>query len=220
MALFPHGVVDWPEAAPRAGGGTFTLASYGFFLPHKGLPQLVEALALLVRQGRDVRLSMVNAEYPIGESAALIAQVAASAAALGIAGRVEMVTAFLDDHDSLARLSEADLVVFPHQDTAESSSAAVRYGLASGRPVAVTPLAIFDDVGGAAFRLPGQGASEIAQGIARLIDDIDAGAAAVGRTRAEADRWRAAHRYSRIGNRLLNMLTALQREQSPGVGGA
>ncbi|HEU4374442.1 MAG TPA: glycosyltransferase [Telluria sp.] len=212
VALFPHGVVDWPEPAPRARGAAFVLASYGFFLPHKGLPQLVEALALLAGQGRDVRLSMVNAEYPIAESAALIAEVRASAAALGVAERVEMVTGFLDDRDSLARLGQADLVVFPYQDTAESSSAAVRYGLASGRPVAITPLAIFDDIGAAAFRLPGQGAADIAHGIARLIDDIDAGAAAVGHTRGEADRWRAAHRYSRLGNRLLNMLTALQRE--------
>jgi glycosyltransferase involved in cell wall biosynthesis len=173
------------------------------------LPQLVEALALLVRQGRDVRLSRVNAEYPIAESAALIGQVRASAAALGVAERVELVTGFLDDHDSLARLGAADLVVFPYQDTGESASGAVRYGLASGRPVAVTPLAIFDDIGSAAFRLPGQGAAEIARGIAQLIDDIDAGAATVGATRAEADRWRDAHRYSRLGHRLFNMLGAL-----------
>lgn len=212
VALFPHGVLDWPPAPPAPPGarrGAFLIASYGFFLPHKGLPQLVEALALLVRQGRDVRLSLVNAEYPIAESAALIAQVAASAVALEVAGRVEMVTGFLDDDDSLARLGAADLVVFPYQDTAESASGAVRYGLASGRPVAVTPLAIFDDLGGAAFRLPGQSAAEIADGIARLIDDIEAGAAAVRHTGAEADRWRDAHRYSRLGNRLFNMMGAL-----------
>ena len=39
-----------------------------------------------------------------------------------------------------------DLIVFPYQHTKESSSAAVRHGLATGRPVMVTPLDVFQDV--------------------------------------------------------------------------
>jgi glycosyltransferase involved in cell wall biosynthesis len=209
VTLFPHGVLDWPAAPTRSAGGPFTLASYGFFLPHKGLPQLVEAVALLVRAGRDVRLHMVNAEYPVGESAALISQVRDSAAALGVAERIVFSTDFLDDHDSLGRLGEADLVVFPYQNTGESSSGAVRYGLASGRPVAVTPLAIFDDVSRATFQLPGQDPAALAAGLGKLIDDIAGAADHVVQTGAEADRWRTAHRYSRLGNRLHGMMVAL-----------
>jgi hypothetical protein len=85
----------------------------------------------------------------------------------------------------------------------------VRYGLASGRPVAVTPLAIFDDVQAVTFRLPGQTPQEIAAGIAALMDDVAAGAPRVGAIQAEAGRWRAAHRYSRLGERLYNMMNAL-----------
>ena len=214
VALFLHGVLDWAEPSPRAPAQTFRIASYGFFLPHKGLPQLVEALALLRRAGRDVCLHMVNAEYPVGESATLVAEVKTMANKLGVSDRIEFCTDFLEDEESLDRLGAADLIVFPYQNTGESSSAAVRYGLASGRPVAVTPLAIFDDVSRVTFRLSGQRPQEIADGIAQLIDDIAGGAQRIGEMQAEAARWRAAHRYSRLGERLHNMLGALHAAQA------
>lgn len=209
VTLFPHGVLDWPEPAERAASRSFQVASYGFFLPHKGLPELVAAIDLLRKDGRDVRLNMVNAEYPIGDSAALIAQVKDLVRQLDLGDRVELCTAFLDDQDSLAKLDAADLIVFPYQNTGESASGAVRYGLASGRPVAVTPLAIFDDVSRVTFRFDGQSPREIADGIARLIDEIDTRAERVEQVRAEAQRWRASHRYSRLGERLHNMMNAL-----------
>jgi glycosyltransferase involved in cell wall biosynthesis len=62
--------------------------------------------------------------------------------ALGLDDRIQMTTEFLPDDESFALLARADLLVFPYQDTGESSSAAVRNGLATGRPVAVTPLPI------------------------------------------------------------------------------
>lgn len=209
VTLFPHGILDWPEPAPRPAAKTFEIASYGFFLPHKGLPQLVEALALLRGEGRAVRLNMVNAEYPIAESAQLVADVKALAKRLMVDDLVDFCTDFLDDHASLGKLAASDLIVFPYQNTGESASGAVRYGLASGRPVAVTPLAIFDDVQAVTFRLPGQTPQEIAAGIAALMDDVAAGAPRVGAIQAEAGRWRAAHRYSRLGERLYNMMNAL-----------
>jgi glycosyltransferase involved in cell wall biosynthesis len=190
----------------------FNIASYGFFLPHKGLPQLVEAVALLVRDGRNVQLNMVNAEYPVSVSTDLIKQVKRLANKLGVSDRVEFCTDFLDDHASLDRLGAADLVVFPYQNTGESASGAVRYGLASGRPVAVTPLEIFDDVRPVTFSLPGQTPQDIATGIAALMDDIANNAPRVAQVRAAAERWRSEHRYSRIGERLYNMMTALHTE--------
>ena len=180
------------------------------------LPQLVEALALLVAQGRNVHLKMINAEYPVGESAALIADVRKRVQELGLEQRVEINTGFLEDADSLTRLGDADLIVFPYQNTGESSSGAVRYGMACGRPVAVTPLSIFDDVRRATFALPGQSPSDLARGLGELIDAIAANAPHVEQVRTEAARWRDAHRYSRVGQRLLNMTLALHRaERSP-----
>jgi glycosyltransferase involved in cell wall biosynthesis len=225
VAIFPHGIVDTPEAGKaRASspGSRFVVASYGFFLPHKGLPELVEAMALLVEDGVDVELRMINAEYHVGESRDMIARTRAMIAERGLAGRVTMVTDYLDDADSLARLGEADLIVFPYQGTGESSSAAVRYGLAAGRPVAVTPISIFDDVGGAVHRLPGISPRDLASGIAALVADARKSGESRRSVEQTAARWRSAHRYSYLGRRLYNTLVNLSArrkaaEPAPGA---
>ena len=205
VALFPHGVVDVPVSERGEREGPFVISSYGFFLPHKGLLQLIEATARLVAEGRDVRLNMINAEYPAAQSTALIGEARAAIASLGLQDRIVLVTEFLPDHESLAALDQADLIVFPYQATGESSSAAVRYGLATGRPVAVTPLPIFDDVRQAVIELPGQTCAEIARGIASIMDN--------GAPLQDAARWREAHRYSKLGPRLQSTLTQLARRK-------
>lgn len=209
VALFPHGVLDVPELSPAADTGVFRIASYGFFLPHKGLSQLVEAVGMLVRKGLDVHLDMVNAEYPAAVSREEIEAVRQQVAELGLADRVTMETRFLSDSDSLAALAAAHAIVFPYQGTGESASGAVRYGLASGKPVAVTPIDIFDDVRAATYTLPGTEAADIAAGLERFFADLRAGAPVIQTLRAEGARWRDAHRYSRLGARLENMLKQL-----------
>lgn len=216
VAIFPHGIVDFDpgQLPPSRASQRFELASYGFCLPHKGLPELVDAVAILLNRGYDVGLRMVNAEYPVGESAALVAQLRERVAVPGLADRIALHTAYLPDTESFAMLHTADLIVFPYQGTSESSSAAVRYGLATARPVAVTPIAIFDDVGDTVVRLPGTSATDLADGIASIIDDRDA----LLESQRCADRWREAHRYTRLGRRLSNILrTLLDRRIGPGA---
>lgn len=208
-AIVPHGIPNFEHDVVGVKPARFRIASYGFCLPHKGLPQLLEAVAALVRQGKDVELLMLNAEYPVGESAELARALAAQIKELGVEDRVTQVTDYLSDAESFRQLSTADLIVFPYQETGESSSAAVRYGLAVGRPVAVTPISIFDDVGGAVYRLPGTTVELMAQGLARIADG-DPAAAIIA---AAADRWREAHRYTTLGRRLYNMLFAVYADQ-------
>jgi glycosyltransferase involved in cell wall biosynthesis len=219
VALFPHGIRDYlsPQCINNkltlpSKKNRFTLASYGFFLPHKGLLELIEVVGLLNQWGVDVRLSMINAEYPVPESAALIQQAKAKISALGLSDRVRMTTEFLPDDESLALLSAADLIVFPYQDTGESSSAAVRNGLVTGRPVAVTPLSIFDDVAPAVFKLPGLSPNEIARGIIQLIHEITHETELTDNKKIEAARWREVHRYARLGHRLYGLLQALAQQ--------
>ena len=64
------------------------------------------------------------------------------------------------------------------------------------------------------FSLPGQTARELADGIAALMDDIAAGAPRIAQVQAEAERWRASHRYSRLGDRLYNVMSALHAAQA------
>lgn len=212
VSLFPHGVVCRQTGGTiegRGGSNLPRIATYGFALPHKGLPETIEALRLLHDRGHKVRLRMVNAEYPISISSQLIASLKDRIQDLGLAEHVEMHNRFLPDDDSFALLSECDLLFFPYQSTGESSSAAVRYGLATERPVAVTPLAIFGDVEGATFRLGGTQPGDLADGIAKVLEAIVSGTPEARAVAANAQKWRAEHDYRAVANRLFNMCKAL-----------
>src|SRR5690606_20248597 len=119
-----------------------------------------------------VRLRMVNAEYPAPESTELIRQARARVAELNLGDHVELHTDFLPDAQSLALLRGTDIMLYPYQKTGESASGAVRYGLAVGKPVVVTPLSIFDDLGDSVFRLSGIAPADIAHGLETLLRDI------------------------------------------------
>jgi glycosyltransferase involved in cell wall biosynthesis len=199
VTLFPHGLAAaaaTQEARPRA--RTRTLASFGYLLPHKGLPELVGAFALLRQRHPDLRLLMLNALYPAPESAAEEARIREQIAKAGLTRHVALVTDFLSEREVLARLAGADLVVYPYQNTSESSSAAVRLGLSALRPVACTPLPIFDDVAAVTHRLSGINSWEMANDIDALLADpakLDAG------TDAQRD-WVAAHNWEALSRRL------------------
>lgn len=214
VSLFPHGLIDYApntRPAPR-NDEDFVIASYGFFLPHKGLLELIDAFAILRSKGMRVRLEMINAEYPAQESRDIIEQAKRKILTLGLNDTVSVCTDYLDDRECLDKLSKADLIVFPYQDTGESSSAAVRHGIASGRPVAVTPLSIFDDVAQAVYFLPGTSPMDIAEGIVHVSNVILSKGDIFEKKAQQNERWRTAHRHSKVGLRLNQMLLALTRD--------
>ncbi|WP_167484146.1 glycosyltransferase [Mesorhizobium tamadayense] len=217
VTLFPHGLIEMSErpaqhVSHRASKRSYVLASYGFFLPHKGLHTLIRAIGLLRKNGVDVRLRMVNAEYASPQSRQLIDQALELISDLGLDQHVELHTKFLDDQESLALLADADLIVFPYENTGESSSAAVRHGIAAKRPVAVTPLPIFDDVREAVFELPGHDPDSISLGIRNLLAELSTNSHLARQKASDAERWCAAHQQKRLSARLEGMLKALHNK--------
>lgn len=219
VTLFPQGVPDAPAVDRRAARqdlgipeGLPLIATYGFLLPPKGSAQIIEALALMRRQRPEAQLLMVNALYPNPVSGEQLARCRAAIDRLGLRGAVTLITDFLRDEQSLHLLRCADLIVFPYQDTGESSSAAVRFGLSSRRPVAVTPIPIFDDVRPAVHTLPGVDPEAIARGVLELISDVDL---LQGRTRAQGD-WLKAHAWPSLSRRLRGLIRGLIAEAKLG----
>lgn len=174
LMLFPHGVVRRTLADPadaKTGknlAGKTVIASYGFLLPHKGIERLIKAFSLLIKDDPRLHLLLVNAMYPAGTSVLTRSRCENEINALGLRERVTFLTDFMSDEESLGYLACADLIVFPYTHTQESSSAAVRFGLAANRPVACTPLEIFEDVREIVHFLPGTSPEEIARGISEL----------------------------------------------------
>jgi len=166
-------------------------------------------MAILVKSNVDVHLIMVNAEYPIPESREIVNEAKRMIEHMNLRERITMITDFLPDGKSLGYLSKADLIVFPYQKTGESASGAVRYGIASKKPVAVTPLSIFEDVSKVVYKLPGIKPEEIALGIKRYIESCERGDPTIIEIKKRAEEWRQSHLYRKIGKRLSGMLLGL-----------
>lgn len=210
VALFPHGVLRRPDVPPaRAVAQAPTISTYGFALPHKGLPEMLRAVRMLHDSGRPVRLKMVNAEYPLGLSRQLVELLKRQVQELRLSNHVEFNTRYLSDTESLALLTDSDLVAFPYQNTGESASGAVRYGMAVERPAIVTPLPIFGDLEGATFRFVGTSPTDLAKGIAAALDAIAGNEPDAISIAEQAERWRIQHDYRAIGSRLFHICKAL-----------
>lgn len=213
VALFPHGVLDSPPSLLKPDRNEPIIASYGFFLPDKGLLELIQAFALLRADGFKGRLRMVNAEFPAPVSASLIMEARRLIRDYELRNVVDLHTDFLSDARSLELLAPARMVVYPYQQTAESASGAVRYGLASRLPVVTSPLPIFEDIAGAVYQLPGMSPAHIADGIKSVLRQLDQQDPIVTQTTERAAAWRDSHVYSRLGRRLSHMVTALVRDK-------
>ncbi len=218
LVLFPHPLWTLPPSAPMRDrvDAIPLVASFGYCLPHKGLPELVEAVHLLKLAGRPVRLRLLNAEYPDVVSTRMVADIQQRIQVLEVGELVEFRHDYLADDVAAALLREADLIVFAYQDTRESASGAVRHGIATGRPIAVTPLPIFDELSASTFRLPGTRAQDLADGIEATLQSIEDSSDDARRVAEQAERWRTAHAVGPMARRLSNIAYALSARRPDG----
>ncbi len=120
---------------------------------------------------------------------------------------VNLNTDYLSDEETLNLLEMNDLIVFPYQQTKESSSAAVRYGLATGRPVLVTPLDVFQDVASLVSFSSGISSVQLANSIREWYessDDVTGQDCRQKRIKEIKDR-----SFENLGNRLSSILLSL-----------
>ena len=209
VMLMPHGTPGVPIARsgtrPLSPHTVPVIGCHGFFLPGKGINQLIATLAILRQTWPALRLRLVNANYGTPESEAEIAFCRTVAQQAGVAEAIEWHTEFLPIADSISLLQGCDLIVLPYQTSGEASSAAVRSALAAAVPVAVTPLALFDDAGSAVARLSGLDPASMAEGIAALLYQTDVRSALSDRGNA----WMEANAWPKIAERMSGMLQGL-----------
>lgn len=208
--LFPHGIISPPQRPVTTTLDPLIrhwqaqhapiIASYGFLLPHKGIPELITAFEQLKSQHPTLKLLLLNAQYPAPVSQALAHDCAQRIQHSPHASDICLHTHYTHDHEALSLLARATLLVMPYQNTQESSSAAVRFALASGRPVLVTPLDIFRDVHDQVIPLPGTTPSQLAQGIHQQLISPQ-------HTPAHRQRWLAAHQWPTLSERLWHSIT-------------
>ncbi len=185
------------------------IGCYGFFLPGKGIPQLIESLRILHNEWPTARLRLVNAKYNDFHSAAEIQACKNIVIEAGLQQFVEWHIEFLPEETSLMLLAECDLIALPYQSSKEASSAAMRTALCAGPPVMVTPLALFDEADDAVLRFPGVTSGEIATGLTQILGDPE------GREKSQhqAEIWMANHSWALIAKRTQGMLLGLALER-------
>ena len=221
VSLFPHGILSFDKKLDNTDNSwdpltrnyqiksakKINLASYGFCLPNKGFPELIYAIKILRDKRFNVHLHLRTASYSedyrwfIDELLTLIDQ-------LKLKESVSIDTHYYDDTSTLRFLSNVDLIVYPYQCSNESCSGAIRQGLASGIPVAVTPLSIFDDVNSVIYKLPGTTSEAIAEGIQDwFVKGIAFRKSQINSSVFSA--WRKEHSFSSLGLRLQGIINSL-----------
>lgn len=131
--------------------GSIVISGFGFLRPYKGLPILIEALALLRPKYPGIRYVGLHALYAGDSSEQHLQECLQLAKVHGLLDSIQIETNFLSIEEIEERLSDADIVVLPYQPSSEGASSAVNMALAAGRPVIVSPSGIFKSVGDAAF---------------------------------------------------------------------
>ncbi|MGH8122415.1 MAG: glycosyltransferase family 4 protein, partial [Rudaea sp.] len=175
VTLFPHGAPA-PQSLPaRTRRGQFTVGTFGYALPHKGLREVIEACALLRQRGLDVALRMLNSRYPAAQSDEEIAACRALIASMLDDKHAEFDDAFHSDMEIEETLGRCDLLVFAYQETEESASGAIRVAMSAGVPILCTPLEIFDDVASAVDFSMESTPVALSASIAGFIDDASRG---------------------------------------------
>ncbi len=127
VCYIANGVPCSPQRSPKPPKGAWTLGMVALFRPRKGVEVLLEALAKLVSQGRDVRLLAVG---PF-ESEEYQSEVLALADRLGVADRIEWTGFVSDVGEQLRRM---DLFVLPSL-FGEGLPMVVLEAMAAGVPV-------------------------------------------------------------------------------------
>lgn len=145
-----QGIYVWDNksgrrAVPGSQRLAFTVACFGFFLPPKGIRELLQAFEAAVQVNPALRLKLVNSLYPGSSSSAYAASCMRFVEERGLSERTQIYTEFLDQDEILQELANADLIVLPYTTSTESSSAAIRLPLASGTPILCSDLPLFDE---------------------------------------------------------------------------
>jgi glycosyltransferase involved in cell wall biosynthesis len=159
------------RAPPGSQPLAFTVACFGFFLPPKGIRELLQAFEAAVRVNPVLRLKLVNSLYPGPASATYATACMRFAQERGLAHRIEICTDFLEQDEILKELSSADLIVLPYTMSTESSSAAIRLPLASGTPILCSDLPLFDEFREVVHRYPAQDVAALALRLCELSTD-------------------------------------------------
>ncbi|WP_336975205.1 glycosyltransferase [Sphingobium aromaticiconvertens] len=215
VGLLPHGAfardqAPWPKRfgpqdAPIIG-------CHGFFFRHKGIDKLIRAAALLRQEWPNLKLRLVNAQFPGEGHEAYITECKMLAQSLGLYDAIEWYQEFMPIERVNDLLVGCDIVTLPYGESSDSASGAVRVSLASMVPLVATRVKIFAELGEAAAWADSNEPEELAEVIGSLLRSPEK-----RRTvQAAMHEWLSAHDWNRVAGTLEGMIQGLVQEKRLG----
>lgn len=147
------------------------IGSYGFFLAHKGIKEVIQAVAILKEEFPHILYTPVCALYEGGVSTEYYNECVAEAERLGVQDNIRFITDFLPNEESMAHLQACDILVMPYKPTKESASGAIRFCMAVKRPIITTRQPIFDEFKECTYQIEASDKELIADAVRTLIRD-------------------------------------------------
>ncbi len=217
VAIFPHGILDFSpdtsihEKLIRKNNTSkrFTIASYGFCLPDKGFVELIKAIKILQNKNIEIHLNIFAATYNENYKS-LHDELIELIHHLDIHELVTLSNKYIPEEEISKILSEFDLIVFPYQTSNESSSASVRDGLSSLKPVVVTPISIFNDISELVDFFPGTSPSDLANGLSCWHQKYLENSGNLNNIQPERKRLIEELRFSNLSQRLFSLIISLE----------
>lgn len=155
LGQITYPLVSTDYAKKQAGiQSSLVIGSYGFLLPHKGIKEVICAVAELKEKYPDVLYMPTCALHESQESRDYYRECMAAVEELGLEKNVRLITDFLPNDESMKYLQCCDMLVMPYKPTTESASGAVRFCLAPQRPLITTMQPIFDEFKDCAYQIP------------------------------------------------------------------
>ncbi len=174
--LIRHGQVVYPEIAPEyrkkefSIKSSFVIGSYGFLLPHKGIKEVIQAVAELKKTYPDVLYMPICALHESDESKEYLKECLIEAEKLEIQNHVRFITDYLQNDQSMRYLQTCDLMIMPYKPTQESASGAIRFCLSALRPTITTKQSIFNEFKECTYQIERTDKNEIIKAIQAVTD--------------------------------------------------
>lgn len=144
---------------------SLVIGSYGFLLPHKGIKEVIQAMPEILKTYPDAIYTPVCALHEAAESKKYYLECQEEIEKLNLADHVHMETRYLTNDESMKLLQACDIMCMPYHPSTESASGAVRFCLATCRPIITTKQPIFEEFSDFTFQIEKSSPEDIASAI-------------------------------------------------------
>ena len=155
---------------------SIVIGSFGFLRKHKGFLKLIKAFVKLRKRYKNIKLLLLTSLYPAPDSQEYYYKCMDYISTLPeyIEKDIILLTDYIPEEQIINYLSLLDIVVYPYDDVKESSSAAVRYGLAARKIILTTPIDMFNDVEECVIKTDGFSERDISTKLEYILNNLNA----------------------------------------------